>query len=64
MRHCSCLLYTSIDPLKITMLRTGTMHEFARRNGRPIRRMNPSRNDVISLMKIEGSLQDLKSGVM
>lgn len=53
-----------IDPLKITMLRTGTMHEFARRNGRPIRRMNPSRNDVISLMKIEGSLQDLKSGVM
>lgn len=40
-----------MDPLEVTILRCGTFDAFAQRFGRPIRRMNPSSQDLTDLLR-------------
>ena len=40
-----------MDPLEVTILRCGAFDAFARRFGRPIRRMNPNGQDLADLLR-------------
>ena len=42
-----------MDPLAVTIVRCGTFDSFARRFGRPIRRMNPSGQDLADLLRAD-----------
>lgn len=42
-----------VDPMQITLLTTGTMARYADKYGRPIRKINPSTQDVVDLLYLQ-----------
>lgn len=45
-----------VDPLKITILKCGTFAEYQRRTGKKLRKVNPSKYDVMELLQTEESV--------
>jgi len=50
-KDLKCLL--GIEPLQITILKTGTFAEYRKQAGKKLRRINPSKHDLINLLKIQ-----------
>ena len=45
-----------VDPLEITILKCGTFAEYQKRTGKTLRRVNPSKYDVMELLQTEESV--------
>ena len=45
-----------VDPLEITILKCGTFAEYQRRTGKKLRKINPSKYDVMELKQMEESV--------
>ena len=45
-----------VDPLKITILKCGTFAEYQKRSGKKLRKINPSKYDVMELLQTEESV--------